>query len=233
MRILRSTLVLAALLSVATGLPAQRRARRPPSVPYERAGPDVGDRAPDLAVWGPGGEPIQLADLWADRPLILVLGSYTSPEFRETVDGLERLAGAFGVRIRTGVLYTLEAHPKGSKSPYGGEESAGAGGVALEQPVDLEGRRAAARLAMEKLPIRAATVVVDGMDNAAWNAYGPAPNNAFLIDRGYVVERQPWFDPVAMDAVIRAVLQSQPPLEVPEFAPPEKAPPVAPAEGEN
>ena len=45
------------------------------------------------------------------------------------------------------------------------------------------------------------------MDNAAWEAYGPAPNIAFLIEGGYVVDRQTWFDPVAMDQTLRGLLR--------------------------
>jgi len=75
------------------------------------------------------------------------------------------------------------------------------------QPGDLEARRAVALEAVERLALRT-RVVVDEMDDAAWTAYGPAPNNAFLIDEGgFVIVRQAWFDPTDMELFLRRLLE--------------------------
>lgn len=46
-------------------------------------------------------------------------------------------------------------------------------------------------------------LLVDGMDNAVWCTYGPAPNVAYFIGQdGTILTRQEWYDPPAMaDAV--------------------------------
>jgi hypothetical protein len=212
----------------------QRRARRPPEsriVPqqgFAAVGPDVADTAPDFTLADTGGGDAVLSELWSEGALVLVLGSVTSGDFRKTAPGLQRLADGYTQQgVRTVLLYTLEAHPAGGQSPYG--EAAGppppaATGMARAEHRDAAERLEAARFAAEKLgleePLR---ILVDGMDNAAWSAYGPAPNNAFLIDRGgYVVARQAWFDPDAMEGVLLDLLVRQKP-------PAEKKPEPAPA----
>ena len=50
-------------------------------------------------------------------------------------------------------------------------------------------------------------VLIDGMDNAVWCTYGPAPNSAYLIGTdGTVVARQGWYDPAEMELAIQAYL---------------------------
>jgi hypothetical protein len=141
---------------------------------------------------------------------LLVLGSVTSPEFRETAPGLQRLADHFVSRVHVVLLYTREAHPADGPGPYpeGGKPSSPAGEFARSQHVEPPDRAAAAKHAWEKLGLGAPLkVLVDGMDNEAWGAYGPAPNNAFLIDRhGYVVARQAWFEMKAMESAIQDLL---------------------------
>jgi hypothetical protein len=49
-------------------------------------------------------------------------------------------------------------------------------------------------------------LLVDGMDNAVWCTYGPAPNNAYLIDMdGGIVAHQGWYDPVEMTKAVAAL----------------------------
>ena len=102
------------------------------------------------------------------------------------------------------------SEPTGSPSPYGGDEvpvDNQRDRIDLEAPADLEARRAAARSAVERLKLRI-RVAVDGMEDAAWKAYGPAPNNAFLIDdQGSVVVRQAWFNPTDMELFLRQLLE--------------------------
>jgi hypothetical protein len=218
----------------------RRRARRPPEsriVPQEgfaAAGPDVADPAPDLTLADSADAQVTLSELWSEGALVLVLGSVTSGDFRKTAPGLQRLADGYSHQgVRTALLYTLEAHPTGGESPYG--EAAGppppeAANVARPQHKDAAERLEAARFAAKKLGLdEPLLILLDGMDNAAWNAYGPAPNNAFLIDRsGYVVARQGSFDPEAMEGVVLDLLIRQKP-------PPEKKPAPEPeaAEGEG
>ena len=65
-------------------------------------------------------------------------------------------------------------------------------------------RNAAQTIEDESLTV---PVLVDGMDNAVWCTYGPAPNGAYLIGTdGRVVARQGWYGPAGMERAIQAYL---------------------------
>ena len=224
------------VLSFWAGVPSaaaqqKGRARLPPEariVPQEgfaAVGPDLADPAPDFQLLDTLGKKVRLSELWSDGPVLLVLGSITSPEFRNTAAGLQELAASHDGLADVVLLYTQEAHPQGGSGPYGTPASQPAEDPRfnLPQARTAAERATAARLAMDKLglgkPLR---VLVDGMDNAAWSAYGPAPNNAFVIDRhGQVVARSGWFDAALMRASLADALAREP---RPEPAKPEGAP---------
>ena len=72
----------------------------------------------------------------------------------------------------------------------------------MGQPGTYEERVALARQTAEDEDMTV-LLLVDGMDNAVWCTYGPAPNAAYLIGQdGTILTRQGWYDPPAMaDAV--------------------------------
>jgi hypothetical protein len=203
----------------------QRRARRPPEeriVPQDgldAAGPDVADPAPALTLADTDGKQVKLSDLWSQGALLLVLGSATSPEFRDTALSLQELAERRRA-VQVVLVYTKEAQPANGPSPYPDLPAVPAGEFARPKAGTLAERRAAARLAAEKLKLgKPVRVLVDGMDNAAWSAYGPAPNNAFAIDRhGSVVGRQTWFEAQAMDAILLGLMARDKPAPEPAAA---------------
>ena len=206
---------LSAAFAASSGFTApQRRARRPPEeriVPQaglDAAGPDVADAAPDLTLSDTEGEEVRLSDLWSRGALLLVLGSGTSPEFRHTVLTLQHLAERHKADVQVVLVYTLEAQPTDGPSPYQDLPTVSAGQFARPQAGALTERRAAAKFAMEKMRLGGPLqVLVDNMDNAAWNGYGPAPNNAFAIDRqGSVVGRQTWFEAEGMEGILLNLL---------------------------
>jgi len=112
------------------------------------------------------------------------------------------------------IIYTVEAHPAGSPSPYSGREWTGSystdeAGNPVAQPQTYRERVDLARktVAAEGLT---APVLVDEMDNPVWCTYGPAPNIAYLIGTdGTVITRQDWFDPALMESAILGYLDSQ------------------------
>ncbi len=105
------------------------------------------------------------------------------------------------------VVYVIESHPSGSASPYSGDEwtvanSTDSAGNPVAQPGSYEERVALARetAADEDLTV---PLLVDGMDNAVWCTYGPAPNIAYLISQdGTIITRQDWYYPPAMESAI-------------------------------
>lgn len=105
------------------------------------------------------------------------------------------------------IIYTIEAHPVGSVSPYSNKEwpaaySKDKDGAPVLQPQSYEQRKALARKTIEDSGIRI-PVLVDEYDNPVWFTYGPAPNIAYLIDSdGTVILRQPWYDAKKMEEAI-------------------------------
>ena len=204
----------------------QRRARRPPEERIARqagldaAGPDVADLALDLTLADTDGKKVRLSDLWGQGALLLVLGSATSPEFRATALSLQHLAERREADVQVVLVYTLEAQPTNGPSPYPDLPTVSAGELARPQAGALTERRAAAKFAMEKLKLgEPLQVLVDNMDNAAWNGYGPAPNNAFAIDRhGSVVGRQTWFEAKGMEGILLDLLARDKPAPQPATA---------------
>jgi hypothetical protein len=212
-----ATLLAGLILATVAPAEAQTRDQRRTGGPgggRPAAGPDVGDPAPALKLTRLSGEEVSLSDLWAGRHLLVVVGSCTAPEFRERAAAISRFSGEFGGDIGIAVIYVLEAHPAGAVGPFGSHpdivQANTAAGCSVPVHKDLEARREAARLATRTLGLEV-PVFVDGMDDAAWKAFGKPVSGAFLIDRqGYVVAPQLAYSPADMEANARLLLQLQP-----------------------
>jgi len=117
----------------------------------------------------------------------------------------------YGDRVQFIIIYTIEAHPVGSVSPYSGKEWTGPAstdkaGCSLTQPSTYEERVAQAMQMVQELAITV-PVLVDEMDNPVWCTYGPAPDIAYLIGSdGRIVEKQGWYQPQQMEAAIEKYL---------------------------
>jgi len=178
----------------------------PPADPKERgfratalgALPRTGRPAPDFSLQMLDGKSVS-GESFRGRPLVLVFGSITCPVFRGNIPALNRLADAMADRAAFLIIYTLEAHPHDSTSPYFDgvwvPEKNVRDGVLKPQPTDMAGRTALARETIEKHGLRL-PVAVDTMDNAIWQAFGARPNSAFVIDAtGRVAVAQEWAEP--------------------------------------
>lgn len=166
---------------------------------FETQAPQVGERAPDFILHDLDGEPVALADLVRDKPVVLQFGSHTCPVYRYRRFGMAKVHEDYQDRVHFLVVYTLEAHPVGSKSPYAEEEWDTwwnrVARVRVEQPADAEARLDQARFSHDKLELTV-PMVVDTMDDGTWQDYGAASSPAFVLDReGRVVLRQVWTDP--------------------------------------
>ena len=224
--VLMRAVLLVIVASLAGPSPAAPQARNQPRggtvVPggaRPTAGPDVGDPAPEVKLSRLGGEEIALSDLWAGKPLLVVLGSCTAPEFRERAAAVGRFSAEFGGEINVAIVYVLEAYPAGATGPFGPRteitQTNIAAGCSIPVHKDLAARREAAKLASRTLRLEV-PVLADGMDDAAWKAFGKPVAGAFLIDRqGYIVTPQVSYDPTEMAANARLLVQLQPPPEPP------------------
>lgn len=177
---------------------------------FEELAPRVGEPAPEFELRDVDGEVVALSDLVGERPLVLQLGSHTCPVYRYRRHWMDDLVAAYGERVDFRVIYTLEAHPKGSNSPYADGEWVSSinrlTGVLLAQPADFDERLERARFSRERLGL-AQGILVDGMDDAVWSAYGAASSPAFVVDRdGTVVLSQVWIVPRQIRAALDRLL---------------------------
>lgn len=111
-------------------------------------------------------------------------------------------------------IYTVEAHPIGSVSPYSDKEwpaacSRDKAGNPIGQPPAYEERLKQARKMVSELGIMV-PVLIDEFDNPVWCTYGPAPNIAYLVDReGTIIEKQGWYDPQRMENAISKIVNTK------------------------
>lgn len=172
--------------------------------------PAPGQQAPDPVVHGLDGRAVALSTLLDRRPVVLQLGSHTCPVYRYRRFGMARLQQEFAGRVAFVVLYTVEAHPAGSPSPYrDGEWLTWINritGTRLDQPASLDARLQRAAWSTRELR-KQDRVVVDAMDNRGWRSFGAAPSAAFVIDAGgRIVLSQPWVEPEAIRRTLRTLL---------------------------
>lgn len=182
---------------------------------FAESAPAPGTEVPDVLVYDAERREVRLAEAIGDKPVVLQLGSRSCPVFRYRRFGMQELQREFAGRVDFLVLYTQEAHPVGSPSPYTGEEwdmwINRLTGVRLRAPTTLDERRERAVDTVQRLELDAA-MLVDGMDDVAWEAFGAAPSPAFVLDTdGRVVLRQVWVDPKELRQVLRSLVSAPAP----------------------
>jgi hypothetical protein len=166
---------------------------------FSSSGISAGDTAADFRLYSINGDSIQLADwLLCGKPVLLIAGSYTCPVFRNKIPAINSLVSQYSGQILVAVIYTVEAHPDVDTSVYFGYVNTGSqninAGILYRQPVTYGERKAVASDMLTSLTINA-PVFLDGPCNNWWLHYGPAPNNAYLIDTtGMVFSKHAWFD---------------------------------------
>ncbi len=178
---------------------------------WEQQGVQVGQSLDDVAVFTLEGKAAKLALMWKERPALIVTASLTCPVARERCPNLQAILEEFNPEVRVLVLYTIDAHPKGDDSPYSpgrewvtqqNEKTS----VLHAQPNTLEERLELARELHERLG-GLPSMIVDAMDNKAWQTLGSGPNLAVLVDTdGQVIAKQGWLDAEAMRESIYALL---------------------------
>jgi ankyrin repeat protein len=165
----------------------------------------------DLLLYDLDGSSTKLSTLWKEKPVLLVHSSLTCPVSRDNCPHVDRLKSDFGDQIEVVVLYTTEAHPIGSPSPYseGGKlewltDRNIVDKILVDEPKTLKARLARAHEYRDKQQIKA-RLLVDSMDNAVWKLFGGGPNTGIFIDqKGRVAARQGWLKPSLMAGEIRS-----------------------------
>jgi hypothetical protein len=171
--------------------------------------PGVGDTIPDFTLFTAEGTAVRASDeLARGTPLVMIAGSYSCPLFRDRLDSLNALVQRHGPAITVLVVYTVEAHPEADSCPY--TDMRWPAGlvendpVHCRQPATYGERREIVRTMLDTLSI-VPRVVIDGPSNPWWWTFGPAPNNAYLIDTNGVVVLKQMFYAVPPDDLPKAV----------------------------
>ncbi|HLG03509.1 MAG TPA: T9SS type A sorting domain-containing protein [Bacteroidia bacterium] len=179
---------------------------------FETSGLQNGDTAADFTLYDLNGDSFNLAAALAlGKPVLLVGGNYTCPVFRNKVGKINSISSTFASQITTVIIYGVEAHPT-DISPYSGTVNVTSAnqsaGILYAQPLTYGDRKAIATDMLNDMTINA-PVYLDGPCNNWWSYYGPAPNNAYLIDtNGIVFSKHGWFDqyPNDIDCDIDSIL---------------------------
>lgn len=180
---------------------------------FAEQAPAVGDPAPDFELIDLDGNAVELSEWIGEKPIVLRLGSHSCPVYRYRRFSLEPLIEEYEDRVHFLTVYTLEAHPVGSQSPYADDEWVSlpnrVTGVFVEQPANAEERLETARSSHDTLDLPE-PMVVDDMDNSVWKAYGSASSPAFVIDReGRIALRQVWLDPKGIRRALEELLDEK------------------------
>jgi len=165
---------------------------------FYSSGLQIADTAYEFKLYDISGDSMLLSSaLSSNKPVLLIAGSYTCPVFRQKIPVINDLASIYAGLINIYIIYTLEAHPYLDTSVYFGYVNTTTAniqeGILYEQPKTYGERKAVVADMLSDLSIQA-PVYLDGPCNNWWNTYGPAPNNAYLIDtNGVVISKHGWF----------------------------------------
>jgi hypothetical protein len=134
------------------------------------------------------------------KPLVVFLGSMSSPSFRDHVGDFLQLRQEIGRDADLLIIYTREQHAAGEWTVERNERD----GVAIPQHATIDERIAAAKKLRQDGEVRI-EIVVDDMENSALKALvGEAPHSAALVfaPDGTLVGRQQWLDPTGIPALV-------------------------------
>src|SRR5262249_27479706 len=135
---------------------------------------------------------------------------------------LRRLSRRFEQNINTVIIYVVEAHPINAPSPYADRVNAPSpdpdrirvtpmneiAGIQCAQPRTLAGRIELAHELRRRFRL-SVSMLIDGLDDRAWRAFGSAPNVAILVHPdGRIAVKQGWFEPQEMERAITVLLKN-------------------------
>ncbi len=163
----------------------------------------VGEVVEDFILYDAEGTGYQLSEALAEGPVLLVSGRYTCPRFRVNLNNIAQIQEDFGDQLTVWLPCCVEAHPHTDISPYFGYVNPATSNITLgiiyDQPDTYQDRINTVNDMLENLDVPA-PVLLDTPCNDWWDAYGPAENNAYLIETdGTVVLKHGWMNGFGMD----------------------------------
>lgn len=163
-------------------------------------GPRVNQAAPDFTL----GE-VSLHELYAKKPVVLVFGSYSCPNFRDSAEALKSLYRKYGSRSAFLLVYIREAHA--SNNWQSGRNSA----EPVTEAATLTQKQEHAAMCSRKLHLPF-PAVVDGMDGAVESSYRAWPSRVFIVSTAGRVTYSSRlteldFRPLEMEQVLRRTIE--------------------------
>lgn len=176
-------------------------------------GPEVGDTMPDFTLYDMADNAFTLSNnLFPGKYTLLVSGSYTCPVFRNKISSINTVVNNYSNLVNTYVVYQMEAHPQDVASLYFGTVNITQDnideGILYDQPTTYGERKAMISVMNANTQILA-PILIDGPCNEYLDYFGPAPQNAYLVDsNGIIVLKHCWFDkyPVSMQNDLDSIL---------------------------
>jgi tetratricopeptide (TPR) repeat protein len=140
-------------------------------------GPAIDAAAPDFELADAAGKNnVRLSGFRGRRPVVLVFGSYTCPNFRGSADALNTLYQHYGRQAPFFLVYIREAHAEGDWQNTRNERE----GIALEPATTMSEKEGHAAMCSLKLHLQF-PALVDGMNGKVEAAYAAWPTRAFVI----------------------------------------------------
>ena len=178
-------------------------------VEAESSAPAVSSLAPDFALPEVGAnKKVSLRQFRGKSPVVLVFGSYTCPNFRDSADTLKSLDSQYGRRIPFYLIYIREAHATNNWQSTENQRQ----GISLAPAKNMAEKRGHAVMCTRKLHLPF-PALVDGIDGRVEKAYAAWPSHVFVIGKnGRILftsglSRQD-FHPRSMEAVLQSTLAS-------------------------
>ena len=135
-----------------------------------------GDPVPSFELVTTDGDRPVNADVFGDKPVLIIFGSMTCPNTASAAPSVQALYEEFGDDVRFIMVYVREAHP----------------GEYITQAETMDVKLEHAR-ALKKFFDIQWTVAADNIDGELHRALDPKPNSAVLINReGIIVFRSLW-----------------------------------------
>ena len=142
-------------------------------------GPQVAQLAPDFELADAvSGKPVRLHDFRGKRPVVLIFGSYTCPNFRASATALRNMQQRYGAQAAFLLVYIREAHSTSDwQSTRNTPETA-----TVAPSVNFTEKTEHASMCSRELHLPF-PAVVDGLNDAVEKAYNGWPSRAFIIAR--------------------------------------------------
>jgi tetratricopeptide (TPR) repeat protein len=170
-------------------------------------GPRPGTLAPALQLAKSDGTgSVQIQSPVPGKPAVVVFGSYTCPNFRNAAPVLNEFAKTYGARAGFLLVYIREAHATDTWQSTINEREH----VELAPPASLGQKHEYAAMCVRKLHLNFPSAV-DGLDNAAEQAYAAWPSRVYVIGAdkrvlysSALIEEE--FDRAALESAIRTAI---------------------------